>query len=177
MKNRILILLVVAATLFACNSDSMISDENVDLQKSSSGKAVERPFKIENLEGTFILGPSPVLCGNSTGNTTLTAEGGGILKYLGASTLLEEWCFNPAVTNDLGTRTITITAANGDELHGENFTINWTSDTSFVETFTFNGGTGRFENASGEFSQEVALVFFSGTNGTFTLNGEGTLKY
>ena len=176
MRNRFLILFLVMATLFACSSDSMISDENAELQKSTSGKAVERPFIIEKLEGTFILGGSPVQCDNSTGFTTLDANGEGILKYLGRYTLLEEWCFDPSVENDLGTRTITFTAANGNELHGDIKTIEWKGLT-FMEEVQIMGGTGRFENATGTFTETVEISDPTTGSGTFTYSAEGTIYY
>ena len=163
MKNRFLILFVLAATFFACNSDSVISE---DLNK----KAVERPFKIKNLEGTFLLG------GDAT-CATLNAEGEGTVSHLGLSAVVEQWCWNGQET-DLGTRTSVFTAANGDELYCTITTIDWLiSNQSFVETVKFEGGTGRFANASGQFTQSVEIQFNGPASGTFVLNGEGTIKY
>jgi hypothetical protein len=78
----------------------------------------------------------------------------------------------------VGTRSIVFTAANGDELWGFHNSVVWTSpNESFVETLTFAGGTGRFENASGEFTEYVEIEFTGQFSGTFVLSGEGTLKY
>lgn len=165
MKNRFLILFVLAATLFACSSDSMISD---DFNK----KAVERSFEINNVEGIFTVGGVP----SCTDNASLLAEGAGILKYLGKSTLVEQWCWSGA-PSEVGERSIIITAANGDELWGFHNSVEWTSANSFVETLTFQGGTGRFENAEGELTEYVEIEYNSPNTGTFVLSGEGTLKY
>jgi hypothetical protein len=163
MRNRFSILFVLAATLFACNSDSMI---NEDINKAE----VEAPIKIKRVEGTFLLG------GNATCNT-LYAEGEGIVSRLGLSALVEQWCWN-GDPEDVGTRSIVFTAANGDELWGFHNSVVWTSpNESFVETLTFAGGTGRFENASGEFTEYVEIEFTGQFSGTFVLSGEGTLKY
>lgn len=162
MRNRILILSLVVATLLACNSDSMISD---DMNK----KGGERPFKVKKLEGTYALG------GNAT-CATLTAIGEGTVSHLGKSAILEEWCFNPLVENDLGTRTITFTAANGDELYGDIKTIEWEGLT-FMEEVQIMGGTGRFENATGTFTETVEISDPTTGSGTFTYSAEGTISY
>ena len=181
MKNRILILSVLVATLFACSSDSMINDDiNLTSQKEevnsmSNKKAVERPFKIKKVEGTYSFFP-----GNSDPcpDLSLNAIGEGTVTHLGKSTLFEEWCWTGA-PDDLGTRSITIIAANGDELRGTHSTILFTSATSFVETLNFDGGTGRFENATGVFIETVVLTEDTpgGFTGTFVLSGEGTIIY
>jgi len=172
MRNRILILFLVAATLIACNSDSMISDDfNETAEKSSAV-----PFKIKKLEGTFTLGGGdPAICGPNF----LNARGAGNISHLGKSTLSEDWCFDVSIPNDDGTkRIVTFVAANGDELRSNEIgSVTWTSPVSFVEEFEFEGGTGRFANATGTFTETVEIVFDSPTTGTFTLSAEGTITY
>ncbi len=168
MKTRFLILSVIVASLFACNSDSLISD---DFNKPGGERATPINIKIRNVEGTYQLG------GNAT-CATLTANGEGIVSHLGRSTLLEEWCFDGNIAN-LGDRTIIITAANGDKLEGTHTSVSYdpaTDPSVFVEEFTITGGTGRFANASGTFTETVRISFppVQGA-GTFTLSGEGTL--
>ncbi len=99
------------------------------------------------------------------------------MTHLGHSTMLEEWCSNDPA--DLGTRSITITAANGDELRGSHSSIVFinNSPTTFVETLNFNGGTGRFENAAGVFIETVVVTEETPFNGTFVMSGEGTITY
>ena len=170
MKNRFLILFVVVATLFACSSDSMVSD---DFNKPGGERATPINIKIRNVEGTYQLG------GNAE-CATLTAIGEGIVSHLGPSAILEEWCFDSNIAN-LGQRTIKITAANGDELHGKHTSVIYDPSidpSSFVEEFTIEGGTGRFANASGTFTEYVQISFPPVLGaGTFTLSGEGTIIY
>jgi hypothetical protein len=121
MKNQILILMLSVVTLFACSSDDSLnydeinlSNEKVDLQTSSSKRAVTRPFKIKKAVGTFSVSPGD---GITCSAIFLNALGEGTVTHLGRSTLLVEWCWdgNP---EDIGTKTLALTAANGDVLHG-----------------------------------------------------------
>ena len=169
MKNRILILILSVVTLFACTSDTLITD-GVDLTKK---KAVERPFKIKKVVGTFSFFPGD---GVSCSGVVLNALGEGTVTHLGRSTMLEEWCWN-GTAEDLGTRTLIFTAANGDELHGSHSEILWTSETTFEEVLVFDGGTGRFENATGEFNESVVITYNTPFSGTYTMSGVGTLTY
>lgn len=178
MRNQILILMLSVVTLFACNTESLNNDEvnlsnqKINSQKSASKEAVSTPFKIK-AAGTFSIFPGD---GVSCAAVVLNALGEGTVTHLGQSSLLEEWCFN-GQGNDLGTRTLTITAANGDVLHGTHNFIQWTSATTFEEVLVFDGGTGRFENATGEFYESVEVTFDTEFSGTYTLSGEGTLTY
>lgn len=176
MKNRFLILSLLVATLFACSTDSMINDdlsnqEEGNLQSNKS--TVDRPIKINKVEGDYNLFPGD---GTTCSELVLNAIGEGTISHLGQSVLFEEWCFNGS-QEDLGTRSITITAANGDELRGTHSTILWTSPNSFEETLNFDGGTGRFENATGVFYESVVITPGSPVYGTFVLSGEGTINY
>ncbi len=180
MKNRFLILMLSVVTLFACSTDSIITDDvNLSLQKegileSSKKNAITRPFKI-SVTGTWAAFPGD---GESCAALVLNALGEGTATHLGRSTLLEEWCWNGA-PDDLGTRSLTITAANGDEIWGTHNFIQWTSETSFEEVLIFDGGTGRFENATGKFNESVVITYGdeTGAFGTFSLSGVGTLTY
>lgn len=175
MKNRILILTVLAATLFGCTSDSMINDDQEVFNLKAKKKAVERPFKIKKVEGTYsFFGGDGVSC---LAPLALNAIGEGTITHLGRSTMFEEWCSN--APDDLGTRSITITAANGDELRGYHSTIQFigANPTTFVETLNFDGGTGRFKNATGVFIETVVVFEDDQFTGTFVMSGEGTIKY
>ncbi len=82
---------------------------------------------------------------------TITATGNAL--HMGNINIRTEQCLN-LNTGVINGRLIVLTAANGDELHG---TFTGQSESSgvvgtvFHTTFTmvFNGGTGRFENATG----------------------------
>ena len=139
MRNRFLILFVVAATLFACNSDSMISD---DFNETAEKKDKSFPFKVVKMAGTYEFGPdfetSIEICNATTG---LIAEGEGNIAHLGLTTVLEEWCWNagfsPSGEIDLGKRYVTFTAANGDELYGEIESIDYPGF-DFPNSFDFS---------------------------------------
>jgi hypothetical protein len=166
MRNRFLILSLAVATLFACNNDSMVSD---DFNKT----AVERPFKIKKVEGTFALGPGDASCGP----VVLNANGEGTVSHLGQSSVFEEWCFN-GETSNLGTRTITFTAANGDLLVGEIQTFKRDGFTFTEEVDIIPGrGTGRFATAEGSFTQIINISFETEFSGTFTYSAVGTIIY
>jgi hypothetical protein len=190
MKNPFLLLCVVLATLFACNSDSLSTD---DMEK----KGGERPFKAKNLEGTYEYGPGvepSIGCDGQdfTGEDLfgLIAEGGGTISHLGLSTVLEEWCWSIPdlfVNGNIGERMVTFTAANGDQLVGEITSIVYPgledNDFSvFIEEVNITGGSGRFENACGTITQTVVTSEDDEstpdrTFGTFTYSAEGTIKY
>jgi hypothetical protein len=178
MRKRFVILTALAATLFACTSDSVINDDldliNQEVKLKASEEPQERPFKIKKVEGTYSFFPGD---GESCSALVLNAIGEGTMTHLGRSTMFEEWCSDgPGV---LGTRTITITAANGDVLRGYHTTIDFiaTDPTTFVETLIFEGGTGRFVNAAGVFRETVVVNEESDSNGTFVMSGEGTITY
>jgi len=175
MKNRILILTVLAATLFACSSDSMINDDNEVVNLKAEKKAVERPFKIKKAQGTFNIFPGD---GVSCSALVLNAPGEGNVTHLGRSTLFEEWCWSGAA-DDLGTRSLIISAANGDELWATPSEVEFTSDFTFEEVTIIDGGTGRFANATGEFTEFVEIVNGdeSGLFGTYSLRAVGTITY
>lgn len=172
MRNRFLILFVVVATLFACNSDSMSTDE---MNKKGGERATPINIKIRNAEGTYILG------GNTDCFATLTATGQGIVSHLGPSTILEEWCWDPRIGPlEVGKRYNTFTAANGDELRGKIESIDYPVEGNpgiFVEEVTFIGGSGRFKGATGTITQTVVTSAITETSGTFTYSAEGTLIY
>ena len=175
MKNRILILTVLAATLFGCTSDSMINDDQEVFNLKAEKKAVERPFKIKKAQGTFTI--TPVFDETCPG-LVLIAPGEGNVAHMGRSTLFEEWCWSGA-PDDVGTRSLIITAANGDELWATPMEVQFTSDFTFEEVTIIDGGTGRFKYATGEIKEFVEIVFgdVSELFGTYTLRAVGTITY
>lgn len=176
MKNRILILTVLAATIFGCTSDSMINDDQEVFNLKAKKKAVERPFKIKKAQGTFTI--TPVFDPSSCPALVLNATGEGNVAHMGLSTLFEEWCWSGA-PDDVGTRSLIITAANGDELWATPKEVLFTSETTFEEVTIINGGTGRFKYATGEITEFVEIVNGDETGffGTFTLRAVGTITY
>ena len=177
MRNRFLMLSVVMATLFACNSDSIISD---DFNETAEKKDKSFPFKVVKMAGDYSFGFIP-----SQGCVVLNAEGEGIIPHLGLSTVVEEWCWNGQPT-DIGIRRVTFTAANGDKLMGRmDDPVDYFAfpDTSkFREVVTIDGGTGRFSDAKGTITQTVVTTPDDSQTpiqgfGTFTYSAEGTITY
>lgn len=174
MKNRFLILALVAATLFACSSDSMVSDEfNETAEKRKSV-----PFKAKNIEGTYEFGAGDASCNPAK----LIAEGEGTASLLGKREefeIIEQWCWN-GTNEDLGTRSVKFTDENGDYFEGTITSINYPTPLTFIEEVTVAGGTGRFDGASGTFTQHVEISPpqspTAGT-GTFTYNAKGKISY
>jgi hypothetical protein len=80
-------------------------------------------------------------------------EGKGIASHLGRFTSVSDFTINTVTA--MGAGTLTLTAANGDQLFatvtGE--AVGGTPDRLQIdETFTITGGTGRFTGASGSFT-------------------------
>lgn len=70
----------------------------------------------------------------------------GQATHLGRFVREELLLLNP--TTGAATGTVTFTAANGDQIFGT-VTAQFTSPTTVVGSFSFTGGTGRFENVTG----------------------------
>ena len=82
----------------------------------------------------------------------ITAEGSGEATHLGRFTRTEEILLNPATGAFTGS--IIFIAADGSELHCD-FTGALTGPATAGGTYTFTGGTRRFEGASGEASFSI----------------------
>ncbi|RZV56769.1 MAG: hypothetical protein EX254_10555 [Flavobacteriaceae bacterium] len=185
MKNLVYAVTLTVMSLMSCSSDPLINDDinSVDQKTSEQSitdkKSVKRPFKLKasGFYGAFI--PSDDLCSD---NLALNANCTGNATHLGRITHLEEWCWN-GTQPDLGTRSIILKAANGDVLYGTPISVEWYSLFDFQEIVQIDGGTGRFENATGEFTQYVVISrdeIPSGDNvvsGTYAVSGSGTITY
>ena len=109
--------------------------------------AKDVPFK-GTVSGGFTSTP-PVAC-----NSTVTISAGGQATHLGnytwESTHNVNVCSSPFVVTG---GSVTLTAANGDQLYGTytgtSHFIDATPVLAFDITITITGGTGRFENATG----------------------------
>ena len=94
--------------------------------------------------------------GSGSGNVTsvtpgpngvvITAVGEGEATHLAKFTREESILLNP--TTGTATGTIVFTSADGSDLYCE-FVGAFTSANTIAGTYTFTGGTGRFENAAG----------------------------
>ncbi|HET8669175.1 MAG TPA: hypothetical protein VFM05_00715 [Candidatus Saccharimonadales bacterium] len=122
--------------------------------------AVEQePFK-GNAEGTIIgVLPGP-------GGITLSGVAEGNATYLGRFTREEQILLDPLTGTFVGT--IVFTAANGDRLLCT-LTGRFTSLTDATGTYTFTGGTGRFEHATG--GADFVVTLPDGVHYTVEFNG------
>ncbi|HEX7331749.1 MAG TPA: hypothetical protein VF290_09625 [Pyrinomonadaceae bacterium] len=131
--------------------------------------AVERPFALSGSGvATLILDPS----GNPIG---AIPTGSGTATHLGQWTTSGTVAYTPDSNGVLhSSGSATLTAANGDKL---NFTIDGILDpVAGVDqgVFTFAGGTGRFENATGSANFVVTL---NPLTGGFELTVVGKINY
>jgi len=141
--------LLLAAAALAFPPHSILANDQVPFEGSAEGA---------------IVGVSPDPAG-----AVLTVQAEGNATQLGRFSREETILFNPA-TGAL-TGLIVFTAANGDELFG---TVEggFVSPTQATGTYTFTGGTGRFENASGD--ADFSLSTSDGVH--FTVEFDGSLS-
>ena len=97
----------------------------------------------------------------------LTVLANGNATHLGRFSREEILLFNPATGTVAGS--ISFTAANGDRLSGV-VAGGFTSPTTAVGTYTFTGGTGRFENVTGTVGFSVSA--FDGVQFTVEFDGK-----
>jgi hypothetical protein len=96
----------------------------------------------------------------------ISAIGAGYSTHLGKFTREESILLNPETGSFTGT--ITFTAADGSELDCE-FVGAFTGPGTAAGTYTFTGGTGRFENTSG--AAYFSIVQSDPANFTFQFSG------
>ena len=99
----------------------------------------------------------------------ITAVGEGEATHLGKFTREENILLNPE--NNTLTGTIIFTAADGSELYC-GFVGAFTGATTVAGTYTFTGGTGRFDGATGGAFFNVEL----GEGGTVSFGFAGTIE-
>jgi hypothetical protein len=127
-----------------------------------SAVAAETPFKgTVNAEETVV--PSPP-------TASLTRDGTGTATYLGRYTEDIEMTINLPTLSSTGTATLT--AANGDTLTATvvgQATRTGPTTLSIVEVYTITGGTGRFADATGNFTLHSTVDQTTGvSSGTFS---------
>ena len=99
----------------------------------------------------------------------LTGSATGIATHLGLFTRTETLVLD--LSNFTFTGKVVFTAANGDQLYA-NFVGGFTSPTTAAGVYTFSGGTGRFQNATG-----TAAFAASAIPGGFAVTFNGTINY
>ena len=139
---------------------------------AAAGQSIERPFS-ERLSGYTVdihMPPDPGQCSEPS-LWVSTSVGTGVVSHLGRVTWVERHCFQPSGTfSDVE---LVITAANGDELFAT-FDGGMTGPTTFAETVTITGGTGRFVGASGTVEE---TGWFDPTTGYMEITGVGSIVY
>jgi hypothetical protein len=129
---------------------------------AASAGAAETPFKgTVNADETVV--PSPP-------TASLTRDGSGTATYLGKYTEHIVMTINLPTLSSTGTATFT--AANGDTLTATvlgQATRTSPTTLSIVENYTITGGTGRFADATGNFTLESTVDQTTGlSSGTFS---------
>lgn len=143
------ITLLVAAVTMALGMPSLCAGGSVPFKGSAEGA---------------IVSSTPVPDG-----VLLTTVASGRASHLGQFTREETLVLDPGTGTLIGT--LVFTAANGDQLFGD-VAAQFTSPTTVVGTITFTGGTGRFENATGE-----AEAIVSSADGIhFSVEFEGSVS-
>ena len=129
---------------------------------AASAVAAETPFKgTVNADETVV--PAPP-------TASLTRDGTGAATYLGRYTEHIVMTINLPTLSSSGTATFT--AANGDTLTATVFgqaTRTGSTTLSIVEVYTITGGTGRFADATGNFTLHSTVDQTTGvSSGTFS---------
>lgn len=163
---RVLFFIAGICLIIACSkSDHFWGDEPLgNTMKDDHGKPIEvtLPFKTEGDVIYTFIDIDNDFCGVHPGLSLMrvTASGSGIATHLGKVTVYADFCFD-ALTNIFGVpepAIVRIVAANGDVLLiatvGQ-VGLREESDPPYVlekwvAPFSYAGGTGRFEGASGE---------------------------
>lgn len=159
---------------FSCSPETdMNSLENLEAVNAhaKNGEKVEHKWIIKG-SGTFAA-DFTVDCG---GLLPIKIEGDGEASHIGRYNVVIEWC-SLGLGNPNDILTGIITTAIGDEI--------WFKSTKiepFVIDYEVTGGTGRFEEAEGEFTlTQTEFNLDSGENeppsGTYTNEGGGFIKY
>lgn len=133
-----------------------------------NGARPDRPFKAD-FTGTRAIVDDPGRCDTGWLALDIYLDEGPI-AHLGMTEGTAEQCVNPA-TGEITLGEATYFAANGDELYATYTGQVQASGIILVEQ-TFEGGTGRFEYATG-FANEVVAVDGMAVQGTI----EGTISY
>ena len=168
--------LCIVLILTGC-SDQADQADPLSPESEAELRIVERPFKVRG-SGTFELTNGVDSCPGFP--LQIALNGCGNATHVGRYTVDLTWCFNPGSETQPPSLYIfgTLTAANGDEIYMETTGQGVGENGEVYETFSFIGGTGRFQDVSGSFDLYTTTVF--GENcfcGTYSNFGEGSISY
>ena len=196
MKKLIIVLLAFVAMLFGCSEDTLLNDiaksadENAlqsEMVKDNKGKPVEKTIKMRG-SGKIVY----TLVGlNDDGMQvySVAVEAHGNASHLGLFTTNLNWfAVYAPITDEFGVPIEPITytfypltppkgiqiAANGDELN--TFLSDYDPNGEWYE-YSYENGTGRFENVSGKIKLYQTMEMIDDLNGVFSNYGEGWIKY
>jgi hypothetical protein len=193
MKKQWLMILVLGLFWMGCNQDSnsLLPQEEEIVQIQSTENSQEeinlrrnnqpRPFK-----GTIVyeqVAANGLECGCTNGQL-VQIEGSGTVTHLGRVSSATSYCLLLGAAQNcpgpgalVNNACLTITAANGDEINLDVLTPYETCITAccFEASIqgTFNGGTGRFDDASGTWTAEIIQELGSPVS-TVTVDGQIT---
>jgi hypothetical protein len=168
MKYLSFLFVVTALFMMSCSQDNQLDSVSALRSDSPADLRKELPFKTHAKAVVTSLAPGAPCSGL---RVDIVSEGQG--TYVGLHTSIQHHCINPpslAFTDG----EFTITAADGDQLSGTYFgELVPIAPPIFAinGNFTFTGGTGRFEGATGggtasgeqDLSTGDATVFLDGT--------------
>ncbi len=169
MKN--LIVFVIVLLLTGCTNEMV--NENLDSELLKSAQKVDKKLKMINIIGGFYYE-------TATNECITGSEQQGIIFGEGNSTLLGKFkVYERYCVDENGMPIMFVegyfTAANGDKINYV-ITNHWIDEQTGIEHSDHNiiGGTGRFENAEGEFVNSVNTDW---SKLTFTGEATGTISY
>jgi len=149
-----------------------------------AGHSVETPIR-ENMTGGvvgIVFAPNFPFEGDTFGGRCSvpsqwisTSSGSGTMSHLGKVTWTTEHCYQmfAGAFGTFGDAELVVTAANGDQLFGTYNGV-MTSETTFVETVVFTGGTGRFAGATGTVAE---TGWFDPVTYYMEITGVGSIVY
>jgi hypothetical protein len=143
---------------------------------SSVAMAVDVPFSGAVTGGlTFVANPQ-----NCPSGVTGVSDATGTALHMGTITYHTEQCVNAAL--GITGKALVLTAANGDELHGTfvgQSTAPGETGTQIQvsATLMFEGGTGRFENATGTAEMTAVLTHSAAFPWPGRWQWSGTIRY
>jgi hypothetical protein len=143
--------LAALGLLIGCDESSPVSPSPASPSPLASES---RPWK-ESYQSTGTIAPG----GRCAPLLLVSLQGGGTATHIGKYTIVNSHCVNPE-TGELTSGTFVKVAANGDRIRGSyggNAIPTGPGTFNITGTITFEGGTGRFANASGTTSMTGTL--------------------
>ncbi len=184
MKFKLFFLMALSAFLFlGCSTDNQedffYDSSNANLSEDNlAAKVATRPFKIKGA-GTWQVLPEATDCGPELFQGSI--QGQGNATHLGLFSVALTTCTN---FFDYYYFEGTLTAANGDLLNAYSVASGFTDEGEEWTEYIFDGGSGRFEYATGNLrliGVSIPTEFHPDTGlpvaGVYTNYGYGTIRY